>query len=469
MKILEIKFKKSIGKFDILSLAVGSIIGWGAFIMPGALFIPKAGVINTMIALILGAVIMIITEKNFGYLLSKNQVSGGEYAFAYKSFGRKHAFLCGWFLVLSYMSVVPLNATALALIAKAMFPGLLTKGYLYTVAGFEIYLAEVILAMGTLVIFGYFNIKGIKIASLFQKIMVLVLIGIVFMMGSFFMLSPEFDKKIMFSHFNIQDIKFGKVLRILAIAPWAYQGFDCIPQAVEEFDFDVKNASKLAILSIVLGCIIYNILLVITASTFTQEVIINGKINWATGQAVEILFGKLGFYCLGVALLMAIIGGVNGYYLTASRLIYAMARSGAIPKTFSKLTPKGRTPKNAILFIMAFSMIAPLFGRSVLLWIVDMSAIGATIGYGYTSWSAYIQAKEENEKTIMVTGALAGILNIIFTSILLIPSLPTSLSRPSLIVLGIWSLLGIIFYKTNEREFEKINKKELDRLILKEY
>jgi len=42
-----------------------------------------------MIALVLGAIIMIITEKNFGYLLSKNQVSGGEYAFTYKSFGRK--------------------------------------------------------------------------------------------------------------------------------------------------------------------------------------------------------------------------------------------------------------------------------------------------------------------------------------------------------------------------------------------
>lgn len=394
------KLKKSIGKLDILSLAVGSIIGWGAFVMPGVLFIPKAGVLNASIALILGAIIMIITEKNFGYLLSKNQVSGGEYAFAYKSFGRKQAFLCGWFLVLSYMSVVPLNATALALIAKAMFPGLLTKGYLYTIAGFKIYLAEVVLGIGTLLIFGYFNIKGIKIASLFQKIMVLVLIGIIFMMGSFFMLSPEFDKRIMFSHLNIKDLKFGKILRILAIAPWAYQGFDCIPQAVEEFDFDVKSASKLAILSIILGCIVYNILLIVTASTFTQEVIINGQLNWATGQAVEILFGKIGFYCLGVALLMAIIGGVNGYYLTASRLIYAMARSKALPKTFAKLTKKRGTPKNAILFIMAFSMIAPLFGRGVLLWIVDMSAIGATIGYGYTSWSAYVQAKKKVEKIL---------------------------------------------------------------------
>lgn len=66
----------------------------------------------------------------------------------------------------------------------------------------------------------------------------------------------------------------------------------------------------------------------------------------------------------------------------------------------------------------------------------------------------------------MVTGALAGTLNVAFTSILLIPSLPTSLSKESLIVLVIWSFLGIGFYKFNKFGFNETEKEELDILIL---
>lgn len=458
--------KRSVGKLDILSLAVGSIIGWGAFVMPGDLFIPKIGLINTFIGLTIGAIIMIITEKNFGFLLTKNQVSGGEFAFSYKAFGRNHALFCGWFLTLSYMSVVPLNATALSLVGKTMFPGII-KGYLYNIGGYEVYLSDIILTTFILILFGWFNIKGIKVASFFQRMMILFLVGIVFFLGSFFTLSSNFDSTILLSNFSLEEIKVSNILRILIIAPWAYQGFDCIPQAVEEFNFDVKKSSKLAVISIIVGYIIYNILNIITSSVFVKEVILKQKINWATGQAVNILFGKIGFYCLGFALLMAIIGGVNGYYVTASRLIYSMSRAKALPSFFSKLNKEARVPKNAIIFIMLFSLATPWFGRSILLEIVNMSAIGATIGYSYTSWAAFIEAKKEKNKFIIITGVIAGVSHIIFMSTLLIPNLETSLSLGSYIALLIWMILGIIFYKLCGEEYKSLSRNTLDQLILK--
>lgn len=460
------KLEKNMGILDVLTLAIGAIIGWGAFVLPGDLFIKKAGVINTFIGMSLGAVIMIIIEKNYGFLLSKDAVAGGEYAFTFKSFGRGHAIICGWFLSLAYICIVPLNATALALIAKSIFPGVLNKGLMYSIAGYNIYFGEAMAATIALVMFAWLNIKGVKIASTFQTIMTLAFLGIVFYMAFFFMASPKFEITLLKSHLDFTNVNMGNILRIVAIAPWAYMGFDCIPQVAEEFNFEAKKASHLAVLSIVVGLIIYTILNIITASVFTQEMLINQKINWATGNAIELLFGKIGLYSLGFSLLMAIVAGINGFYMASSRLIFSMSRAKAIPKWFGEIDEKNKTPKNAIIFVFIMSLIAPWMGRKVLLWIVDMSSIGAAIGYMYTSMSAYVQAKKESNKFIQMTGIFGGIAGIVFIILLLVPVFPGSISLPSYIVLIIWSILGINLYKRYGVEYRRLDEDDLSYLIL---
>jgi len=82
--------KKESTRVDILSLAIGAIIGTGAFILPGTFFL-QLGLVNAIIAILLGAAIMICIEKNYGYLLKKFPVAGGEFAFTYEAFGWKHA------------------------------------------------------------------------------------------------------------------------------------------------------------------------------------------------------------------------------------------------------------------------------------------------------------------------------------------------------------------------------------------
>ena len=65
------KLEKNMGMLDVLSLAIGAIIGWGAFVLPGDLFIKETGVVNTFIGMSLGAMIMIIIEKNYGNKIAK--------------------------------------------------------------------------------------------------------------------------------------------------------------------------------------------------------------------------------------------------------------------------------------------------------------------------------------------------------------------------------------------------------------
>ena len=129
-----------------------------------------------------------------------------------------------------------------------------------------------------------------------------------------------------------------------------------------------------------------------------------------------------------------------------------MAKEKVLPRWFGELHEKYKTPAHAILFVLIISLIAPFFGRTALGWIVDMSSIGAAIGYGYTSIAAYKFAKEENNKGIMVTGVIGGIMALIFMVLLLfpIPIFNCSLGKESYICLIAWIVIGCIFYFTSK-------------------
>ncbi|MDO4418417.1 MAG: amino acid permease, partial [Eubacteriales bacterium] len=80
-----------------------------------------------------------------------------------------------------------------------------------------------------------------------------------------------------------------------------------------------------------------------------------------------------------------ILSGIIGFYMATSRLLYSMSREKVLPAWFGRLHPGYKTPANAIVFVLVIALAAPFFGRTALGWIVDMSSIGAAIGYGYTS------------------------------------------------------------------------------------
>ena len=103
--------------------------------------------------------------------------------------------------------------------------------------------------------------------------------------------------------------------------------------------------------------------------------------------------GLAGLIVLGVAMFCAVVSGMNAFYISTSRLMYAMAQEGSLPAWFGVLSPKYGTPKHAILFTMAASLFAPWFGREIHIWIVDMTSVGDAIVFAYTTASAAIIAR----------------------------------------------------------------------------
>lgn len=467
----EQKLQRRLSPLNVWALALGSIIGWGAFVMPGNTFLPKAGPAGTAIAMGIAALIMISIAFNYNYMINKYPVAGGEFTYTQNSFGTVAGYICAWFLGLSYLAIVPLNATALALIGRNLFPSVFQWGYLYSVEGYSIYLGEVLLAVIALVLFAVISIRGISVAGKFQTVLALLLVGSVGLLAVAALISDKATLSALTPAFQTVEgsdtVSLGGIVAVIAVAPWAFVGFDSIPQASEEFNFSPKKTKVIMVLSIVFGGLLYIVL-----NTITAAVVPDGYAGWSeyiadigslegikalpTFNAAKELLGIPGLIVLAVALFCAVLSGIIGFYMATSRLLYSVAREGILPASFGKLHPKYNTPYVAILFVMGVSLVAPWFGREVLGWVVDMSSIGAAIGYGFTSAATFVTLKKNNEKNLAlkINAIIGTLFSLCFIVLLLSPSDWGfgGLSTPARIALAVWCVLGAVFYVISKRK-----------------
>lgn len=465
MKENEQQLKKVLHPINVWALALGCIIGWGAFVMPGNTFLPNAGPAGTAIAMGLAALIMIIIAWNYQYMIVHYPVAGGEFTYTNAAFGPNHAFVCSWFLSLSYLAIVPLNATAIALIGRNLMNNVFQFGFHYEVAGYQVYFGEILLALTALILFAVLSIRGVKFSGVFQTGLVFALVGGVLITTVAALVSDKASAANLQPAFASGKSPVAGILAVVAVAPWAFVGFDTVPQSAEEFLFSPRKTKGIMVISILFGAAVYVLLNTVTASVLPAGYAsweeytsaaphLEGLLSLPTFHAAYTLLGTAGLLIIGLAVLGAILSGIVGFYMATSRLLYSMAKEKYLPAWFGTLHSKYRTPANAILFIMGVSILAPFFGRTALNWIVDMSSIGAAIGYGYTSLAALKTAVKENNSTICITGALGALFSLAFAVLLLIPipGLHCSLGKESYFCLVIWVVLGIVFKFTALRK-----------------
>ena len=449
-----VKLRKVMSPVDVWGLALGAIIGWGCFVLPGTTFLPKAGPAGTAVGMLIGALLIIVIAISYGYLIKNYPISGGEFVYTKEAIGKRNAFVCGWAMILAYWSLIPLNATALALISRYLFPGIVQRGLLYQVAGWDVYAGEVVLASAFIIIMAFINIKGIKQAAWLQTAIALTLVGCICLITCLVMgkadwsnLAPGFPEGVNW---------WSGVFSIVAMAPWAFIGFDCIPQSAEEYNFDHKKSTKIMVLAIFIAALLYVAMCTVTATGLMpwQQLLAQNH-NWATGYVVRNTFGLFGLIFLGIAMFCAVVSGMNAFYISTSRLMYAMADEGSLPAFFKQMSPKHGTPRNAILFTMVASLFAPWFGREILLWIVDMTSVGAAIVFAYTTASAAIMARKVGDTKQVWIGTLGCLCSLFFLALLIIPGMPGYLSFQSRVILVAWIAIGFLFYMIIRKSYVK--------------
>ena len=171
------ELKKTMSPAEVWALAVGAIIGWGCFVLPGARFLPEAGPIGSVLAFIVGGGLLCFVALAYSILVKAYPVAGGAFTYAYVGFGKAWAFICGWALILGYLCVIAANGTALALLSRALLPGVFDVGYLYSVAGWDVYAGELAMMTCAFLFFGYMNFRGMDFASSIQLILAFALVA----------------------------------------------------------------------------------------------------------------------------------------------------------------------------------------------------------------------------------------------------------------------------------------------------
>ena len=436
---------------DVWAIAFGCIVGWGAFVMPGTTFLPLAGPGGTVVGMIVSVVLMLVVGFNYAYLMRERPGTGGVYAYTKEVFGRDHAFLCSWFLSLSYISIVFLNATALFVVSRTIFGSALQVGLHYQIAGYDVYLGEVALSATALVGVGLLFITKKPLLQRLQTILAVTLL-----VGSAaisLVCLPHLDIAEALSFDGIgSHATFSAVFTIVLLSPWAFVGFDVISLETVHFDFSIRHSGKIIALSILAGGFAYT-----TLSLVSMAAVPDGFDSWRTYlaaldnlrgidsvptfYAVQAYAGTAGVALAGITALSAILTGIIGAYRAATRMLSTMAEDRIVPDHFASTTV-------SILFIMVISIIVSFLGRNALNWFVELTTFGAIVGFGYTSLCTYRLAGREGNHLARLTGAMSFVITATFAVVQVIPGLTPfqTMGPESFLLLSIWCLIGFVFY-----------------------
>ena len=446
--------KKYLGLMGAWALAFGCSVGWGSFVMPGTTFLPIAGPVGTAIGLILGGLVMLILAVNFHYLMNRYPDAGGTYTYTKKSFGYDHGFLGAWFLILTYTAIIWANATALPLIARTLFGDTFRFGYLYDIAGYPIYVGELMLSIGALILAAIICLFR-KTAATVQIVMAVILfVGVLICFGA----AMSRGTKGFTPAFSPDRSAVGGVFTIFALAPWAYVGFESISHSAAEAKYPLKKSFGVLTVAVVTAIMAYVFLSLMAVKTLPAgcnswtDYISNlgdysGEASQPTFYTAYTVLGDIGSITLGAAALGGIFTGLIGNYIALSRLIDSLSEDGLFPKWLGE--KKRYVPRNAILGILLISAVFPFLGRTAISWIVDVTTVGATIAYALASASAWKTAKNENNRKYMYFGVIGMIVSILFAVEFLIPNIISisTLSTESYLILSIWSICGFLYFR----------------------
>ena len=440
--------KKGLSKFDILNLVIGSIIGWGSFILPGSFFLPKSGVLSTVLGLCIGGIFVIIIQKAYQIMLSCDIGEGGEFSYALSNMGKIHGFIVGWSLSLCYLSMIPLNATAYVLILRKIFGTAVLWGYLYKIGSTEVYLTDILIASAPIVIFTLINLKGLLLSARIQNVMSSSLVIIV--IGLFLVILKKSNLTVFSENYlRFSQISLAKAASVIAIIPFLFVGFDVIPQVSADLQFEPSKAHFTAVTAIVFGILIYALLNAIAGLSYGPEEA--AQLEWAVAASVTEKTGNIGFVFLLIALFSAVTGGINGFMIGSSKLLGAISKEKLSPAFLGEKNRKGLYPKS-ILFIAAVSLIGPWIGREVIILIVDMASVLAALAYTYVGLIGIKKSRTGFEKVICIVTCIIGL---IFIGLLLIPGSPAQLTAGSMIFLIECAFLGVLFYRFGTRRADK--------------
>ena len=449
--------RKAFSPLGIFAFSIGASIGWGSFIVTCSSFLQKSGSIGTCLGLLIGMAIVFLIGWNLQYMIQRSPNAGGVYTFQKQVGGNDLGFIAFWFVLLAYISILWANITAVPLFFRFFLGRIFQTGFQYTIFDYDVWFGEAFLSIATILVIGILCANSSRATNRIMSIAALTFIGgfafcaltAMFMHGRPFNYEP---------YFTSGSSEFSLVVRIAAISPWAFIGFENIAHFSEEYNFPIKKVRGILTCSIIVTTALYILVSFLSISAYPEEygswiAYIKDMGNLEGIKAVPAFYaahhylGPSGVVILMLSLFSVILTSLIANLLALSRLLYAAGREGDAPATLSHLNAK-HIPDRAIYAILVTCVLIPFLGRTAISWIVDVTTLGATITYWLISNGVYMDAKRNNLKREKFTGAAGMVLTALIMLLLLVPGfLPFhAMETESYALFIVWALLGMFYF-----------------------
>jgi APA family basic amino acid/polyamine antiporter len=329
------KLKKDLGLFQVTIAGVGIILGAGIYALMGI----AAGTSGnaTWLAFLISAFVALLTGLSYAELSSMFKGDSGEYDYVKEAISKKFAFFIG----LTMIAAGFISAAAVALGFAGYFTQLVNIPLIYA--------AILLILLMTLI-----NFIGIKETSWFNTVSTFIeLAGLLIIIILGFKYLGNVD------YFEMPKGITG-VCSSAALVFFAYMGFESIVKLSEE----TKNASKVIpkalIYSVIITSIIYVLVAVSAVSVVGWEALHKSPAPLAFVAAT--VLGSYAFLLLGIIALFSTSNTVLITLVATSRLMYGMAKEKSLPKIFTLVHERTRTPWVAIFFLMILTIAFVLIG-----------------------------------------------------------------------------------------------------------
>lgn len=396
--------KRTLGPMSLVALGIGAVIGAGLFSITGMAAANYAGP-GIMISFVIAAIGCAFAGLCYAEFASMIPVAGSAYTYSYATMGEFIAWIIGWDLVLEYAVGAATVASSWAGYFGELFksfgvalpPELMMTPFdsVTTASGEIIHGFFNLPAVFIVVVMSLILIRGTSESAWVNGIIVILKVSIVvvFVVIGFQYIRPENLKPLIPKNTgSFGSFGWSGIIRAAAVVFFAYIGFDAVSTAAQE----TKNPKKAMPIGILGSLAICTVLYIFFAYVMTG--VANYKMFNVGGSAdlapVAIAIKQMGpvgingivtpaYPWLNTMIIIAILLGYSSVILVMllgqSRVFYSMSTDGLLPKVFSQIHSKHRTPyKSNLLFMIFVSAFAALIpGRIV----GEMTSIGTLFAF----------------------------------------------------------------------------------------
>ena len=331
----KVELKRSMGIWSGLSLVIGTVIGSGIFFKQACVLQTAGSSTLGLLAWLTGGVITLAAGLTIAEIGARLPKTGGLYSYIESLYGPVAGFLTGWMQVVIYAPAVIASIAGYAAFLTANFLGLPTSSATWIAVIYVAFIAGI-------------NLFENRVAASFQVITTsikLIPIAILIIYGLFF-------GKVNALGQTVSDtVSHGGGLGMAILATlFAYDGWILLANIAGE----LKNPRRDLPRSIV-GGVSLIVVAYVGVSFGVYHALPSDRIvvlqNNATFAVVRAAFGDFGGRALSIAIIISMLGTLNGKMISFPRMAYAMSLDGLFPKYLSKLTRKTQEPTNAILTV----------------------------------------------------------------------------------------------------------------------